>query len=89
MVKKMQKSHTYDAVIVSLDRIEEKIDALHRLQAEAKSPALTIEPVNVKTINLILRLIAEGRKVEAIKEYRAYFGVGLKEAKDAIEGDGL
>lgn len=34
----------------------------------------------------ILKLLAEGKKIEAIKEYRTVFGVWLKEAKDAIEG---
>lgn len=31
-------------------------------------------------------LVAEGNKLEAIKQYRLLTGVGLKEAKDAIEG---
>jgi hypothetical protein len=30
-------------------------------------------------------LLAQGRKIEAIKVYRAATGVGLKEAKDAVE----
>jgi Ribosomal protein L7/L12 C-terminal domain len=29
--------------------------------------------------------MATGRKIEAIKEYRTLTGVGLKEAKDAVE----
>lgn len=41
----------------------------------------------------ITRLISGGRKIEAIKEFRETFGVGLKEAKDAVEalerGDGV
>lgn len=34
-----------------------------------------------------LKLLAEksGHKIEAIKEYRLAFGVGLKDAKDAVE----
>jgi hypothetical protein len=32
------------------------------------------------------QLVREGRKIEAIKVYRAQSGVGLKEAKDYIEG---
>jgi ribosomal protein L7/L12 len=31
-------------------------------------------------------LMAEGRKIEAIKVYREATGAGLKEAKDAVEG---
>ena len=30
-------------------------------------------------------LLRRGRKIEAIKNYRQYTGVGLKEAKDAID----
>lgn len=29
--------------------------------------------------------LREGRKIEAIKRYRELYGVGLKEAKDAVE----
>jgi len=32
--------------------------------------------------------LAAGRKIQAIKEYRAATGVSLKEAKDAVEGMG-
>jgi len=33
----------------------------------------------------IERLIRDGRKIEAIKAYRESTGLGLKEAKDAVE----
>lgn len=33
----------------------------------------------------ILRLAQAGNKIEAIKRYREIHGVGLKEAKDAVE----
>lgn len=33
----------------------------------------------------IPQLISEGKKIEAIKAYRERYGVGLKEAKDAID----
>lgn len=33
----------------------------------------------------IRRMALAGNKIEAIKRYRATYGVGLKEAKDAIE----
>ncbi len=36
----------------------------------------------------IHRLIATGRKIEAIKVYREQTGCGLKEAKDAIDAIG-
>ena len=34
----------------------------------------------------VVRLIKEGNKIEAIKKFRQIYGVGLKEAKDAIDG---
>ena len=33
----------------------------------------------------IKNLISEGHTIEAIKEYRALYGVGLREAKEAVE----
>lgn len=33
----------------------------------------------------LLDLLRQGRKIEAIKQYREVTGVGLKEAKDAVE----
>ncbi len=33
----------------------------------------------------IRRLLAAGKKIEAIKRYREATGLGLKEAKDAVE----
>ena len=72
------------AVFAQLDRIEEKIDALHTLNAEKfKLPP----PPDVKAINLILRLLAQGKKIEAIWKYREVFGVGIREAKEAVRGE--
>lgn len=71
---------------VQLDRIEEKIDALHILQAI--KPQQVQPLLNVQSVNFMLNYLANGRKIDAIREYRAIFGVGLKEAKDAIEGNG-
>jgi large subunit ribosomal protein L7/L12 len=34
----------------------------------------------------VLDLVREGRKIQAIKIYRDQTGVGLKEAKDVIDG---
>jgi ribosomal protein L7/L12 len=43
-------------------------------------------PVTATTVPTeIIRLISMGRKIEAIKMYRDMAGVGLKEAKDAID----
>lgn len=41
-------------------------------------------PENI-TDKYILDIAQKGRKIEAIKLYRSLHGVGLKEAKDAVE----
>jgi hypothetical protein len=40
---------------------------------------------NAHQLKEILHLARNGNKIEAIKKYRETFGVGLKEAKDAVE----
>ena len=47
------------------------------------STGLSLEQVNA--LKKITDQIQAGRKIEAIKVYRQAFGVGLKEAKDAVE----
>jgi ribosomal protein L7/L12 len=46
------------------------------------SSAGNMPPVESKSVQDLLR---EGRKIEAIKRYRQENGVGLKEAKDAVD----
>ena len=45
-------------------------------------PSITDAPGRNATV---AELMAAGRKIDAIKLYRAQHGVGLKEAKDAVE----
>jgi hypothetical protein len=60
-----------------LDRLERKVDQiLHHLGIE---PARHLPPG-------VAELLAEGRKIDAIKLYRARTGAGLAEAKAAVEG---
>lgn len=40
---------------------------------------------NAQQLKDVLRLVRSGNKIEAIKRYREIFGVGLKEAKDAVD----
>lgn len=37
------------------------------------------------SVNRLLSAMKRGQKIEAIREYRAITGMGLKESKDAIE----
>ncbi len=43
------------------------------------------EPISADLEARILALLANGRKIEAVKIYRNATGVGLKEAKEAVE----
>jgi len=43
------------------------------------------DPISEGDLNEIRKAIFAGRKIEAIKLYREFSGLGLKEAKDAVE----
>jgi Ribosomal protein L7/L12 C-terminal domain len=60
-----------------LDRLEWKVDRI--------LDHLGIDPSSPTAIDGIAELLAEGRKIEAIRLYRERTGVGLKEAKDAVD----
>ncbi len=62
----------------ALSRVEAKVDALLK-QAGIRFDPYADAPAPV------LDALRRGRKVEAIKEYRAATGVGLQEAKDYVE----
>ena len=48
--------------------------------------AIGVYPVKGKETDAdVLRLLKTGNKMDAIKCYRSIHGVGLKEAKDAVE----
>lgn len=51
------------------------------LEKIAKQIGVPEPPVD----SVIKALVAEGKKIEAIKRYREITGVGLKEAKDYID----
>jgi len=54
--------------------------------AVAAAPAAAAAPVEEKTeFNVILAAVGD-KKIEVIKEVRAVTGLGLKEAKDLVEG---
>ena len=43
------------------------------------------DSMNISSYEKILRIAKSGHKIEAIKTYRELYGVGLKEAKEAVE----
>jgi ribosomal protein L7/L12 len=62
----------------TLSRLEGKLDALLKHEGIRYDPYADVPPA-------VLDALRRGRKVEAIKEYRAATGTGLKEAKDYVE----
>lgn len=57
--------------------------------AGAAAPAAAEEEVEEQTeFDVILKGIADGKKIPVIKEVRAITGLGLKEAKDIVEAGG-
>ncbi len=57
--------------------------------AGAAAPAAAAEEVEEQTeFDVILKGIADGKKIPVIKEVRAITGLGLKEAKDIVEAGG-
>jgi len=54
--------------------------------AMAAGPAAAAAPVEEKTEFTVVLAAAGDKKIEVIKEVRAITGLGLKEAKDLVEG---
>ena len=74
--------------LVILDRDGESGLSMRRLsEALGRDPTVLYRHVPNKgaVLDGVAELLAEGRKIEAIKLYRDRTGVGLKEAKDAVE----
>jgi large subunit ribosomal protein L7/L12 len=54
--------------------------------AAAAGPAAAAAPVEEKNEFSVMLMAAGEKKIEVIKEVRAITGLGLKEAKDLVEG---
>ena len=68
--------------------LEEKwgVSAAAPAAATAAPGAAAAAPVEEKTEFTVMLLAAGEKKIEVIKEVRAITGLGLKEAKDLVEG---
>lgn len=65
-----------------LNRIEEKLDRLLMLMGQPQSS----QPPAMNALHAEChRLLAAGKKIQAIKHYRDVTQIGLKEAKEAVE----
>jgi large subunit ribosomal protein L7/L12 len=70
-----------------LARLEQKLDQiLNRSSGVGSFPApMILEGGAVSASSQVMDEIRHGKKIQAIKLYREQTGVGLKEAKDAVE----
>ncbi|MBL8933136.1 MAG: ribosomal protein L7/L12 [Archangium sp.] len=62
--------------------LKESKDAVEAMERGEAAPVVPTAPAPASSVQALLR---EGRKIEAIKLYREQTGLGLKEAKDAVE----
>ncbi|MEU5153566.1 ribosomal protein L7/L12 [Glycomyces sp. NPDC021274] len=70
----------YDPTAEALARIERKLDlVMQHLGLHDHAPPAPDPLADVR------HLARQGKKIQAIKVYREHTGVGLKEAKDAVE----
>ena len=68
--------------------LEEKwgVSAAAAVAVAAAGPAAAAAPVEEQTEFTVVLAAAGEKKIEVIKEVRAITGLGLKEAKDLVEG---
>ncbi len=68
--------------------LEEKwgVSAAAPVAVAAAAPGAAAAPVEEQTEFTVMLVAAGDKKIEVIKEVRAITGLGLKEAKDLVEG---
>ncbi|MBU8975357.1 MULTISPECIES: 50S ribosomal protein L7/L12 [unclassified Lysobacter] len=77
---------TISQVMDLVKAIEDKFGVTAAAPVAVAGPAVAAAPVEEQTeFNVILKAAGE-KKVEVIKAVRAITGLGLKEAKDLVEG---
>lgn len=71
---------------LKIDRIEHRVERLERkMNRIILHLGIDSDDATPQEPNAIRELLLQGRKIDAIKAYRADYNVGLKEAKDAID----
>lgn len=73
-----------EATGVGLAEAKDAVDRMARGEA-VKPPSGTMDYDNPVLEGKIKSLLARGQKVEAVRIYREEYGVGLKQAKDAVD----
>lgn len=62
----------------TMSRLEGKLDALLKHEGVQFDPYADVAPA-------VLDALSRGKKIDAIKEYRAATGAGLQDAKEYVE----
>jgi ribosomal protein L7/L12 len=66
-----------------LGRIERRLKRMElRVDAVIENLGIAVAEADLQQVD---QLLAQGKKIQAIKEYRDITGVGLAEAKEAVE----
>lgn len=73
-----------EATGVSLAEAKQAVEQMARMEA-ARPPSDSRNFDNPVLESKIRSLLGKGKKIEAVKIYREEYGVGLKEAKDAVD----
>lgn len=79
-------------VLIAVGTVERKVDRADRRTARVERKLdLIIEHLEIETDTLgpgldnVRALLRDGKKIPAVKAYREATGVGLKEAKEAVD----
>ena len=76
------------AIVARMTSAERHVRALSRLEAKLdavlKQEGIRFDPYS-DAPQSVIDALRRGKKIEAIKEYRAATGAGLREAKDFVE----
>lgn len=81
----IQAIQVYQAATgVSLAEAKQAVEQMARMEA-ARPPSDSRNFDNPVLESKIRSMLAQGKKIEAVKIYREEYGIGLKEAKDAVD----
>ncbi|MBI5715688.1 MAG: ribosomal protein L7/L12 [Chloroflexi bacterium] len=82
-----------EATGVGLKEAKDAVEAIERNRSATINTVTTSTPYTTApatpqaaAMQEVIRLVQSGNKIEAIKKFRELYGVGLKEAKDVIDG---
>lgn len=80
------KSRMIVALVQQVEALEEEVGSLASQLAEARAPITSsADEDRTRHLSTLIRSLAVGNKIEAIKAVRNLTGLGLKESKDLVE----